>query len=186
MGRSRTRLAGTGHPVSRIIQQPKKSLLPFPGLWLPGSPLPGAMGFARRCCCGGEGGIPCNTCSGTTPIQMEIVVPDHANGSCLDCIGFSGTFILDQITSCLWRFSYPADEVPCVSPPMNLSMTISTLSGPRVFVSIRWTQIGVKLRYEDRNITDFDCANWSALPIPFFPGPTGCTWDTSDLLLSAV
>ena len=39
--------------MSRIIHyEPKKALIQFPSLWLPGSPLPSSRGLGRRCCCG--------------------------------------------------------------------------------------------------------------------------------------
>jgi len=64
-----------------MIHQPKKTLLQFPGLWLPGSPLPGAMGFGRRCCCGG-----CPHCDGTSPDSLSLVFTGFIDyASCTDC-----------------------------------------------------------------------------------------------------
>lgn len=85
-----------------MIPQPKKSIMRmFPTLWLPGQPLPGAMGFAPGypCCCGG-GCVFCDDfCDeGTMPSQLEVTLSGVVNAAfCSDCDDLNDTWILDCV-----------------------------------------------------------------------------------------
>jgi len=173
--------------MSRIIHPLKKTLLQFPGLWLPSSPFPGALGMGGYpCCC--DAAIPCNHCT-TTSSQFQIVVPLHANRvpGCATCDEYSGTFVLTQnpISACQWTYAYE-DNKPC-GLNATIILQISTLLGPNTKVSVLWSGYGISLWYEDTDVGSDDCGNWSDVPIPFKYGATDkCVMNPDDLLLSAV
>lgn len=96
-------MGGPRHTVSRMIhQQPKKTLLQFPGLWLPDRephhpwhlPSRSSRGLARRCCCDEV----CPNCGGTTPDQFEVVITGvlpFEFFDCVNCNDLNDTYILD-------------------------------------------------------------------------------------------
>ncbi len=83
--------------MSRIIQQPKKTLLQFPGLWLPGSPLPGTLGFGRRCCCGEtccSSPVDVECCNPPNSLIVDFGVGGWSNEGCNFCENIADEFIL--------------------------------------------------------------------------------------------
>lgn len=76
-----------------MIRHPaKKMLMPF-GLWLPGSPLPAALGIGGHgmgCCCF------CDPCDGAVPEGLSVVISGIVDDECSDCDAFNDTYILDR------------------------------------------------------------------------------------------
>ena len=109
-----------------IYEQPKKTLLQFPGLWLPGSPLPGALDFARRCCCPSEG---CQGCLDDHPTEFEVALPNLLNSECKACqaLATGGPYTLsytaDQIVegSCQWNYNFYSN--PCEAHQLILTIS---------------------------------------------------------------
>ncbi len=128
-----------------MIQQPKKSLLQFPGLWLPNSPLPGAMGFGRRCCCGTCEPEDCN-CTATTNvsscIQIEITISGITNDECSDCANLNGVYLLDNsnLVQCSglvaeWQFNF----APTICDMGKVVFQIATIASTHtVWVRLRF------------------------------------------------
>ena len=89
------------------LYRPKESLIQFPSLWLPGSPLPSSRGMpGYPCCCGGCGdGFDCDEfcIDGNAPAQLEVEMIGLTNESCSDCDDLNGTYVLDcegEATGC--------------------------------------------------------------------------------------
>lgn len=96
----------------------------------------------------------CSLC-GTTPSQFQVEISGVYNhGACSDCADLNGTYTLDQVSSCEWRFSID-DGSGC--DVLFLSLTFTT--GPAVNVSFSWSDgaggfDGITWR---KNISPNDC-----------------------------
>ena len=74
-----------------------------------------------RCCCGV---VECTLCSGATPSQLSVVLAGTTNcGTCSNCSGVNGTYVLDKLEGfdCRWYYCYDIDP--------NISATSATGTG---------------------------------------------------------
>ncbi len=138
-----------------MIHQPKKTILQFPGLWLPGSPLPGAVGFGRRCCCGEE--EVCQACLNSPhPAELFLTLLGVVNGStCTDCNEFDNTWTIakdgeaeDRGTSCRQKYeSIFTSVTTCERDEIRIQIFV-IWQPPAAGASIRtiaiqlWTSLG--------------------------------------------
>jgi len=87
-----------------------------------------------RCCCGVD---PCSLCSGTTPSQLSVVLSGTTNcGTCSNCSGINGTYVLDKVDGLDCRWSNCFDIEPDITATaatntgsMRINVDISELFG---------------------------------------------------------
>ena len=142
-----------------IHQQPKKTLLQFPGLWLPGSSLPGALSIWPWCCCG-----LCADCVGHSPDQMQIVLANVANANCVACNNWNDTFILDrhyQNWYCAWDFN---GDQWCAGARETLYCSFSWVANALVVRA--WSGVGLGVAHFQKDYGSLPRCNPSSESIP--------------------
>ena len=149
----------------RRIHQPKKTLLQIPGLWLPGSPAPGALGFWPRCCCGeDEEAEDCEHCSsGRSPLEFSVTIPAITDGSCDECEQYQGTYTVQQRsgTACWWQYTIPG--FLCGYYPYS-TVTVR-ISADQILVNLNPS--GVLDLLWSADIPNDDCDTWSNISLPY-------------------
>jgi len=174
--------------MSRIIQQPKKTLLQFPGLWLPSSPLPGALGFARRCCCGG--GSDCLRCeSGTAPQQIEVVITGVTNNFCSDCDDWNDTWILDFVTISaddLCRWEYIIDPTSCSATFID-GRILNVGGNAQFIIAFRSPPTVLQGSWKSNVVgSPIDCSDLAALSFSAQPIGFPCNEDSSTCVVTSL
>lgn len=118
------------------------------------------------CCC--NNGIPCTACSGSTPIELELVITGYVIGTCSDgshpasCLDYNATHILTQVLACRWE---KTGFLNC--PPVDDILSVNLLASPR--------RASIDLGYGGANYnaggTTWDCSS-GAVIVPFGNTPT--------------
>lgn len=142
--------------MPRLIYKPKASLIQFPSLWLPGSPLPSSRGLARRCCC--EGGCElCEFCStGTGALSWEFTVSGVVDDNCSDCAsgnatypnGVNDTWIVEEFEffaapSFLCRWTYTLTDPFCDITTVHVHLRNPVVPNNFMTLDVRFTESGL-------------------------------------------
>lgn len=173
-----------------IHQQPKKTLLQSPGLWLPDRevkhpwhlPSRSSRGFARRCCCGEEEPCSCTHCSGRSPCCWQITISGIVDDACGDCDCLNGTFFAgSESTGCSVseRFT-PLFTSICGETDISVDVTFT---GGDYKITIA---IGDNTWEKNYGGTKPDCINLADESIPYLASSDNCDGSSSTCLLTAL
>jgi len=81
-----------------------------------------------RCCCGV---IECTLCSGATPSQLSVVLAGTTNcGTCSNCSGVNGTYVLDKVDGfdCRWSSCFDIDpDITATAATNTSSLSIAVV-----------------------------------------------------------
>ncbi len=136
--------------------------------WMPGYP----------CCCGEE--YPCDFCiDGNTPDEFELTISGVASGSCTDCSGLNGTFIVERTDPenfpCTWYYDFPAGTIDCSGKsPLQIwfgfaNLGVDTGWFAMTYLSFSGTEY-IHWRDEpfDPETDEFDCMNFVDFAMPYY------------------
>lgn len=131
------------------------------------------------CCC------ICDACNESTPLELEVYISGIRSNGCEDCGDFNGIFICRCTmagTFCNWY--YDRDEAICDSPWVRVELGGSYEDGTRPLSVYLVPGVSIFRAIID----DFDCRNWTAIPLDIFTtvGMYGCDMTDAQCYVSAV